>query len=296
LKRLASGHPVRTGRAIRMGRLIEPAGNGRARLMIETARAEQNPAYRFAAVQRLVRKKMRRFFARIAGKVYLVTNYRHMISRGELLDIYFNKDGTDINKYPFSLPFFRNLDGFKIHPKVTFFVGENGTGKSTLLEAIAVASGFNPEGGSSNFNFNTRESHSVLHQHIRTSRGVRRRTDGYFLRSESFFNVSTEIEKLDSDPDRFRGNGFYILDEPEAALSPNRQMAMLLKINELVATNSQFIIATHSPILIAYPDALIYEFSKTGVQVKTYAETELFQTYRDFFKDPDYMVNRLLNS
>ncbi|HTH82142.1 MAG TPA: AAA family ATPase [Mucilaginibacter sp.] len=249
-----------------------------------------------------------------------------MISRGELLDIYFNKDGTDINKYPFSLPFFRNLDGFKIHPKVTFFVGENGTGKSTLLEAIAVASGFNPEGGSSNFNFNTRESHSVLHQHIRTSRGVRRRTDGYFLRSESFFNVSTEIEKLDSDPDsggppiidayggvslheqshgetfwsvfshRFRGNGFYILDEPEAALSPNRQMAMLLKINELVATNSQFIIATHSPILIAYPDALIYEFSKTGVQVKTYAETELFQTYRDFFKDPDYMVNRLLNS
>jgi predicted ATPase len=246
-----------------------------------------------------------------------------MISKGNLLDIYFNKEDINENAYPFFLPFFRHADGLKMHPKVTFFVGENETGKSTLLEAIAIASGFNPEGGSINFNFNTRASHSVLHQHIRTSRGIHRRTDGYFLRSESFFNVSTEIENLDAEPsmappiinsyggnslheqshgeafwsvflNRFSGNGFYILDEPEAALSPSRQMAMLLRMHELIADNSQFIIATHSPILIAYPDALIYEFSDQGVQPRTYDQTGLFQTYNDFFRNPLYMVNRLL--
>lgn len=246
-----------------------------------------------------------------------------MISKGNLLDIYFNKTDTDPGAYPFFLPFFKHAEGLKIHPKVTFFVGENGTGKSTLLEAIAIASGFNPEGGSINFGFNTRESHSVLHKHIRTSRGIHRRSDGYFLRSESFFNVSTEIENLDAELlggppiidsyggkslheqshgeafwalflNRFGGNGFYILDEPEAALSPARQMAMLLRMHELIADNSQFIIATHSPILIAYPDALIYEFSDEGVQLRKYDQTGLFQTYNDFFRDPLYMVNRLL--
>lgn len=109
-----------------------------------------------------------------------------MISKGELLDVYFNKEDADMDSYPFFLPFFKNTDGIKIHPRVTFFVGENGTGKSTLLEAIAVASGFNPEGGSGNFNFSTRESHSVMHQYIRTSRSTHRHTDGFFLRSESF--------------------------------------------------------------------------------------------------------------
>lgn len=247
-----------------------------------------------------------------------------MISKGELKDIYFNKLDVDFNNYPSSLPFFKQLDQLNIHPKVTYLVGENGTGKSTMLEAIAVASGFNPEGGSINFNFGTRASHSVLHQYLRLSRGMNRRTDGYFLRSESFFNVSTEIEKLDAEPgggsrvidgyggvslheqshgeafwsvflNRFQGNGFYILDEPEAALSPARQMAMLLLMHELISENSQFIIATHSPILLAYPDALIYEFSNQGVQVRSYEQTELFQTYNDFFRDPSYVVNRLLN-
>lgn len=244
-----------------------------------------------------------------------------MISKGELMDIYFNKENVDLKSYPFSLPFFKNFDGFKIHPKVTYFIGENGTGKSTLLEAIAVASGFNPEGGSFNFNFNTRPSHSDLHQHLRTSRGANRRRDGYFLRSESFFNVASEIEHLDAEPggpkvidgyggrslheqshgesfwallmNRFRGNGFYILDEPEAALSPTKQIATLLRMHELIANNSQFVIATHSPILIAYPDALIYEFSHNDVQVRHYQQTELFQTYHGFLNNAAYAIDEL---
>jgi len=246
-----------------------------------------------------------------------------MISSGELQEIYFDQASMVSKSYPFNLPFLKDLSTLKIDPKVTFFVGENGMGKSTLIEAIAVASGFNSEGGTKNFNFNTRASHSSLHRHIRTSRGVRRHTDGFFLRSESFFNVATEIEKLDEEGggpkiidsyggtslheqshgesfwalfmNRFRGNGFYILDEPEAALSPTRQMAMLYKIHQLVATGSQFIIATHSPILIAYPGSTVYEFNQTGVKAKNYKETELFKSYADFIQNSDSHIHYLLN-
>jgi len=248
-----------------------------------------------------------------------------MRSNGELTDVFFNKTSADFGVYPFSLPFFRKMDGLEIHPKVTYFVGENGTGKSTLLEAIAVSLGFNPEGGSGNFNFNTRASHSILHKHLRTSRAPGKRRDGYFLRSESFFNVATEIENLDADPlagppiinsyggkslheqshgesfwavfiNRFKGNGLYILDEPESALSPSRQMAMLYRMHALISDGSQFIIATHSPILLAYPDSLIYEFNDDGVKVQPYQQTELFQTYQNFLQNPVAVVNKLLDS
>ncbi len=225
-------------------------------------------------------------------------------------------------RYPFSLPAVRSLDVLEIHPKVTFLVGENGSGKSTLMEAIAVAMGYNAEGGSRNFSFGTRRSHSELHQYLRVARGFRRPRDGFFLRAESFFNVATEIERLDAEPafgppvvdayggrslheqshgesflalmmHRFGGNGLYLLDEPEAALSPQRQLAVLSRIHDLVGDGSQFIIATHSPILMAYPDAWIYACSAEGVERVGYQDTEHFRVTRDFLANPERMLRVL---
>jgi predicted ATPase len=213
------------------------------------------------------------------------------------------------------------LETLELHPAVTFFVGENGSGKSTLLEAIAVACGFNAEGGSKNFRFGTRESHSDLYRFLRVSRGHPRPRDGFFFRAESFFNVATEIEKLDEGPggppigpsysdrslheqshgesflalmvNRFRGNGLYLLDEPEAALSPKRQLAILTRIHDLVREKSQFIIATHSPILMAFPDAYIYQFSPSGIERVVYEETEHYRVTRSFLSNPERMMRVL---
>lgn len=225
--------------------------------------------------------------------------------------------------FPFSLPAFSQLDTLALHPKATFFVGENGTGKSTLIEAIAVAFGLNPEGGSRNFSFATRESHSDLGRYLRLVKGIRKPKDSFFLRAESLFNLATEIERLDREPafgpkiiesfggqslheqshgesffavfrQRFRGDAFYVLDEPEAALSPMRQLAMLRILHELTRAGAQFIIATHSPILMAYPDALLYELTAEGVSPVDYQVTEHFQTYRDFLRNPDKMLRILL--
>ncbi len=220
----------------------------------------------------------------------------------------------DFKKYPFSIPAVRNLERLDFHPKVTFFVGENGSGKSTLIEAIAVAAGFNSEGGSRNFNFATRRSESDLHQYLRLVRGVRRPRTGYFLRAESFFNVATEIEKLDAEPafapkivesyggtslhekshgesfialvsERFGPSGLYLLDEPEAALSPQRQLALLKLIHDLVQQDCLFVISTHSPLLLAYPDARIYHLSEEGMAEVRYEETEHYALTRDFLLD-----------
>src|SRR5437879_241403 len=218
-----------------------------------------------------------------------------MMASSYVSEIRLKRDAVEsFDRYPFSLAAVRALDSLQLHPAVTFFIGENGSGKSTLLEAIAVACGFNAEGGSKNFRFGTRESHSELHRFLRVAKGFPRPRDGFFLRAESFFNVATEIEKLDEEPgagppigpsygerplheqshgesflallvNRFRGEGLYLLDEPEAALSPSRQLSVLTRIHDLVQEKSQFIIATHSPIIMAYPDAYIYSFSEKGI-------------------------------
>jgi len=223
----------------------------------------------------------------------------------------------DLDSYPFNLPAIRHLKVLTFHPAVTFIVGENGSGKSTLLEAMAVALGFNAEGGSRNFNFGTRPSHSVLHEYIRIAKGVRRPQDGFFLRAESFFNVATEIENLGPGllgayggvslheqshgesfmallTHRFRAKSLYVLDEPEAALSPQRQLAALARIHQLVKQGCQFIIATHSPILMAYPDAKIYACMADGLRRTDYEDTEHYQVTRDFLANPQRMLDVLL--
>ena len=228
------------------------------------------------------------------------------------------------DRYPFNLPAFRQLDSLDLHPKVTYLTGENGTGESTLIEAIAVANSFNPEGGSMNFNFSTRASHSDLHEYIRIIRGPVKFRNGFFLRSESFFNMATEIEKLDAEGGggqpiinsyggrslheqshgesfwalfmhRFSGNGLYILDEPEAALSPMRQMAMLVRMHELIGQNAQFIIATHSPIVMAYPSSIIYQLTEIGIQKIAYTETQNYIISKQFLDNPAGMLQILLN-
>jgi predicted ATPase len=239
-----------------------------------------------------------------------------------LLEVKLKRDRVpSFDQYPFSLPVVRNLHNLELHPKVTFIVGENGSGKSTLLEAIAIAWGFNPEGGSKNFRFSTRRSHSELHEYLTLAKGIKRPRDGYFLRAESFFNVATEIEKLDEGPGgppiigsyggrslhaqshgesffslmthRFGGNGFYVLDEPEAALSPSRQFALLSRMHQLVETQSQFVVATHSPILLAYPEATLYQISEEGLQPIIYEKTEHYSFARAFLNDPNRYLNLL---
>ncbi|APS28962.1 ATPase AAA [Pectobacterium brasiliense] len=225
--------------------------------------------------------------------------------------------------YPFSIPSIRSLDKLELHPKVTFFIGENGAGKSTLLEAIAVSMGFNPEGGTRNFNFGTRTSHSRLSNFLRVAKGIKKPKNGFFLRAESFFNVATEIERLDSEPgfdppvidsygghslheqshgesfmalllNRFGKEGIYLLDEPEAALSPSRQLSAIARMHDLIREGSQFVIATHSPILMAYPDATIFQFGEDGIQQVAYEDTEHYQITRAFLNNPERMLRELM--
>ncbi len=227
---------------------------------------------------------------------------QHLVFRRETVESH--------NEYPYNLPAVKSLNRLVFHPKITYFVGENGSGKSTLLEAIAIANGFNPEGGTKNFNFNTRKSHSSLADHIRIAKGLPPRT-GFFLRAESFFNVATEIENLNVGEyyggkslheqshgesfmtlltERFGAKGLYILDEPESALSPQRQLAALFRIHDLIQQGSQFLIATHSPILLAYPDSTIYQFSAEGIDKVSYQDTETFQIMKAFINNPEKML------
>ena len=229
------------------------------------------------------------------------------------------KAGWEADAYPFNLPVLRGLDTLALHPKVTFLVGENGSGKSTLVEALAVAWGFNAEGGSRNFKFQTRGTHSPLHRYIRPVRGRMRPSDGFFLRAESFYNAATYLESIEDGrgpvsgygdrplhaqshgesffalfQDRFRGDGLYILDEPEAALSPARQLSFLTRMHDLVRARSQFIIATHSPIILGYPDAAIWRASEHGLEAVAYEDTDAYQTTRSFLLHRETMLRTLL--
>jgi predicted ATPase len=227
--------------------------------------------------------------------------------------------------YLFDLPVIQYLARAKeitLSSDITIFVGENGTGKSTLLEAIAVAYGFNAEGGTKNFTFSTNQTHSDLYKHITLSKS-RHAKDGFFLRAESFYNVATNIDEMDSEPsfepkiiesygglslhkqshgesflalvrNRFRGNGLYILDEPEAALSPSRLLTLIVEIHALVKNNSQFIISTHSPILMALPNAQIYQITEHGMDTVSYKETEHYQLTKRFLNNPEQMLKYLL--
>ena len=228
----------------------------------------------------------------------------------------------DFEEYPFCIPAVRHLHTLAFHEKVTFFIGENGMGKSTLMEALAVACGCCPEGGGRNFLLSTRDTHSALHRCLRLEKGPLPPRDNYFLRAESFYNVATYLEDLDAAPaaapplmdayggplharshgesffallnERLGGEGLYLFDEPEAALSPMRQMAMLTAMHRLTRAGSQLVVATHSPILMAYPESVIYLLDGGGIRQVGYEETDHYRVTRDFLNRYPALLRVLL--
>lgn len=235
-----------------------------------------------------------------------------------LREIELKRDEIDsFDPFPFCVPAIKELDFLEFHADVTFFVGENGAGKSTLIEAIAVAMGLNAEGGNKNTGFATERTHSELDGFIKTIKSFKKPKDYYFLRAESFYNVATYMDQLvppliqgyggkslhkqshgesfmATITNKLRGHGLYIMDEPEAALSPARQMAAISAIHQLVEDGSQFIIATHSPILLAYPRAKIYQFSESGIYETSYEDTEHYEITRDFLNRHEQMMKTLM--
>lgn len=234
--------------------------------------------------------------------------------------IILDRDAVEsFEKYPFNVGIIKNFYELSFHSPVTFLIGENGIGKSTLIEAIAVSCGLNPEGGSQNFNFSTLDSHSNLSHYMTTVSGFKRPKTKFFLRAESFYNVASEIVRLNEDygglyrfyggnlhhcshgesflslvQNRFSDHGLYILDEPEAALSPTRQMTLLCLIDELVKGGSQFIIATHSPILISYRNGEILDLDHQ-MKVTEYQDTDIYQIYKTYLEDPDNIQRKLFD-
>jgi predicted ATPase len=221
------------------------------------------------------------------------------------------KEGTDRNHYPFNIPALRDFKELPFESPVTFFVGENGMGKSTLIEAIAIAMNFNPEGGTANFKFSTSDSHSELCDYLTPIRGAKRNRDGFFLRAESFYNTISYMDTVNDTGKniydyyggkrlhevshgegfmnmlnhRCRGNSFFIFDEPEAALSPFSQIKMLVRMHQLVTEDSQFIVSTHSPILMAYPGATIYQLTENSISQIDYDKTEHYMLMKYFLNN-----------
>lgn len=237
-----------------------------------------------------------------------------------LKEIRAKEKNRDANQYPFNIPSLNkgNIE-LSFRSPVTFFVGENGSGKSTLLEALAIGSGFNPGGGSRNTLNEQRRTESELHEHLIFS-WKKKVFDGFFLRAESFFNFASYLEEWEKETGRdfhapYGGKslhmqshgesfmalmnhrfkkGLFILDEPEAALSPTRQLAFLSILHQLVSTGeSQFIIATHSPIILSYPGAVILQCGKDGMKEVSYEETEHFTVTKNFLNGRESFFRHL---
>ena len=216
------------------------------------------------------------------------------------------------DSYLRDIPALKGFDRLAFDSNVTFFAGENGTGKSTLLEGIAVAYGYNPEGGTRNYRFSTYHDVSELEEAIRLVKGYRKRNSGYFFRAESFFNVATVTNLQYNDDGRLPDyhaqshgesflsflqdearEGVYLMDEPEAALSPQRQLTLMRHIYYMAMEGSQFIIATHSPILLGLPGAQILNFSDEGIWPIRYEDTESYQITKLFLERRRQMLDEL---
>lgn len=225
------------------------------------------------------------------------------------------REGNNLPQtYPYSIPAIKQLDELELTNPVTFFVGENGSGKSTLMEAIADICGFNTAGGGRNNTYDLEASEAALSDHIRLS-WLPKVTNGFFLRAESFYHFASHIDDIGSIQayggrslhhqshgeaflslfqNRFGGKAIYLLDEPEAALSPQRQLTFLRIIHDLEKTGDvQFIIATHSPILLGYPGADILQFSEDGIRSVDYEETEHYQITRGFLENREGYLKHL---
>lgn len=231
-----------------------------------------------------------------------------------------NKKGlNERTEYPYNISAICRLNEFEFKSNVTFIVGENGSGKSTFIEALAISAGFNPEGGSSYLNYHTYDSHSSLFNDLKLIRSGYRNKDGYFLRAESFYNVAAEIDRISNRwqleknyggalhershgesflglmLNRLTGDGLYIFDEPESALSIISQFKLIVKMKELECKRSQFIIATHSPILLAYPGSEIYTITDNGLVLTKYEDTEPYKLTKYFVSNYSRVMNELIN-
>lgn len=222
------------------------------------------------------------------------------------------------NSYLHALPvvqYLQRCTQLEFSAPVTFLAGENGAGKSTLLEAIAVGMGFNPEGGTINFHFATANTHSDLHRHLTVIKGPYMRKNGFFLRAESFYNLATNIDEIGAGhnyggeslhcrshgesflalvENRFSGHGLYLLDEPEAALSPTGILRLLCSVDRLVKQGAQFIISTHSPMLMAFPGAQVLWLDQRGITPMDYKQTDHYRLTRRFLESPERMLQELL--
>lgn len=228
------------------------------------------------------------------------------------------KEDIEIEKYPFNIPAIQRINDINFHPDVTFLVGENGIGKSTLMEALAINLGFNAEGGNKNVNFKTKNTSSILYKHMKLIKNYKKPKEGYFLRAESFYNLASYMDEI-APPEiqgyggkslhnqshgesflsvlknKFHGNGLYILDEPEAALSPSNQISTLAIMDYLTKKQSQFIIATHSPILLSYPKAKIYQMNDFGIEEISYTETEHYKITKQFLNNHKNILGKILD-